>query len=152
MATYNSALYAQETGQVSTAVGLATPIPNFADGKRTGGARREILVSFDTSLQNLSIADIVNVAVLPAGATPVGVTVITDTALSSATIELGVTGTATYFSTSAVSIASAGKTDVFTKLSNFGQDITTPTTVIATIAGAAWSTGKLYFLIEYLLN
>jgi hypothetical protein len=137
MATYNSALYAQETGQVSTAAGLATPIPNFADGKRTGGARREILVSFDTSLQNLSIADIVNVAVLP---------------LSGATIELGVTGTATYFSTSAVSIASAGKTDVFTKLANFGQDITTPTTVIATISGAAWSTGKLYFLIEYLLN
>lgn len=155
MATYNSAVYAQETGQSSTAVGVATPIPTYTDGKRSGGTKKAIFVVFDTSLQNLATSSVLNICTLPADVIVTAITMTADTATTSATTQIGITGTAGYYSTSAVATATAASFNMFTNLSNFSTPTTAnaaPITVIATFAGAAVNTGKLYFLIEYLSN
>jgi len=152
MATFNSVIYAQSIGQPSTGVGVAAPIPTYGDGQHNGGFKRSVLVAFNTALQNLAIASVVNVAVLPQGVTVTNIKVISDTGTASATVQLGVTGTANYYSSSAQSLASAGAFDVINNFANYGQATTAPTTVIATIAGAAVNTGNLYFAIDYLSN
>ena len=155
MATFNSTVYAQETGQPSTAVGTAAPIQTYTDGKRSGGRKIATFVTFDTSLQNLASASVVNVCTLPPDVIVSNITVITGTALASSTIQVGLGATANYFSTSAISTATAGKVDAFTNLANYGTVTTAntaPQTVTATIGGASWTTGIIYFLIEYLQN
>ncbi len=159
MSTYNSMLYAQESGQPTTASGLPSgvtaPVPQYTNGALSGGRRRTKLVQFNTASQNLASGSVVNVGLLDAGAIPVAVTVITDTALASSTIQVGLGSTASYFTSSAVSTATAGKVDAFTNLANFGAPTTAnaaPQIVTATIGGASWTTGNIYILIDFLEN
>jgi hypothetical protein len=151
-------LYAQESAQLATATGLPTGVTtptSYTNGALSGGKRRTKLVQYNTASQNLASGSVINVGLLDAGVVPVAITVITDTALSSSTIQVGLGGTASYFTSSAVSTASAGKVDAFTNLTNFGQPTTAnvaPQIVTATIGGATWTTGNIYFLIDYLEN
>jgi hypothetical protein len=154
MATYNSAIYAQQINNIASATGRALPVTTIGSGKRNGATKGRVFVDFDTSLQNLATSSVVNLVSLPPDTIVTAITLVCDTATSSATTQVGITGTAGYFSTSAIATATAAKFDMFTNLSNYGSTLsaTAETVVIATFAGAAVNTGKLYFVIDYLSN
>lgn len=157
MATYNSINYAPFITPYSAAnangVNASQTAQEYVDGKRQGGNTRSILVQFDTTVTNLAIGDIINVCVLPTNCIPVSIQLGNDAAVTSGTVQMGITGTAAYFSAAALSIGTANtRAQAFTKVANYGKELAVQTTVIATIAGAAVSTAQLFFEVTYLAN
>ena len=160
MSTVNSAAYATQIGQPLTGVGLPTTDRRLGarvqDGKYAQAVPKKVVVEFDVTNQALSIGDVVNVALLPKGAVPVGVLVLNDTATTSGTLDIGsnVGGTLTahYFSSSALSLGSIARQEGFTNVTNVGKELAADTVVTATVAGANLASATvLKFIIEYFI-
>jgi hypothetical protein len=155
MATYNSLPYAQSLGGTAYLgeSGAATPPSLFGSGRFVGGYKRATLIPFNCALQTLNSGDVVNLIVLPAAVIISSIQVLNDTGTASATLKVGTTSNASYFTTGTVSLATASsRSEAFTALTDFGSPLAAATTLIATVGGATVATGNLYVLIEYLSN
>lgn len=157
MATYNSINYTPFITPYNAAnasgVNASMTPQEYVDGKRQGGYVRSIFVQFDTTVTSLASGSIINVCVLPTNCIPISVKLSNDTATTSGTVQVGITGTAAYFSASPVSVGTANTNQqAFTAVANYGKELTTQTTVIATTGGATINTAQLFFEVTYLAN
>lgn len=133
MATYNSNLYNIETGANNSVSGSQLIDAKFDTAK----LRTKIVTLNNTNVQALNSGDVVNLCILRKGSVVTSVTLLNDTATTSGTAQVGVSGTAGFFSTAGLSIATANtRQEAFTNQANVSTELTQDQVVILTLGGA----------------
>lgn len=139
MATYQSDLYNIETGTASSTLPLNYTQANV---NQDGGKSRIKTTLLNQAVTAYASGDVVQLFMLSKGSRPTSISFIADTATSSLTCQAGVTGTAGFFSGSAIATAGANtRVELLTQASAYAQETAQDYTIILTFGGVSVASG-----------